>query len=196
MIDLPSVKPTYSDDMKVGLSPTQCQAGSNYGVERRFLHFASQEYLSDPDEQYRLHHYNTLIVKNQYGQIKVTHDEQFKNALDLINNGMLWCQPPGIIVINSPHYFFDSSPTEKDRSAEAFLAHLLCSLAHRTMTIKPARHTHVHFLEIMQLDHSRGYRQNERQLLIWVQLPNTSRPMTIIKQFNSYIHFETTLGFS
>jgi len=166
MIPLPSVKPFYSQEMKEKLpSPSERQAAF-YGVEERFLHYAGKEFTADVEEQYRLHNYTTVTVSGHCNKITVTYEDQLKNALELINNGMLWCQPSGLIIINSPYHLFDGSTKDADRCASAFLAHLVCSLAHRVV-IRQCPNAEVNYLETMPLDHSKVYDLKQRHLLIY-----------------------------
>jgi len=156
MIPLPSVKPVYDQEVLNTMGPSERQAAF-YGVDRRFLRFASSEYISDVDEHYNLHQYSTI----NFSGITITYDEQFTNVKKLLNSGMLWSDPAGVIIINSPSYFFDGG-----QGAEAFLSHLICSLAHRVVTRK-APALDVNFLEVMQLDHTKTYQLKPRHLLVW-----------------------------
>jgi hypothetical protein len=165
MLPLPSVKPTYPIEYLNTLSPSERQAAF-YGVEKRFIRFASTEYISDPQEQYNLHHFNTIHIDSFGTKTTISYDEQFKNALTLLDSGLLWSEPSGLIVINSPNYLFDGTAKEPDRGPDAFLAHLICSLAHRVVNRK-APSIDVNFLEIMQLDHAKGYQLKPNHLLIW-----------------------------
>ena len=166
MIPLPSVKPTYSQELLSTLSPAE-RLAAFYGVEKKFLRFASSEYTSDPEEQYNLHHFNTIHVNSLYEKRIVTYDDQFKNALELLSSGHLWSNPSGLIIINSPNYLFDGSTKEPDRGPDAFLAHLICSLAFRVVNRKAPTTVEVNFLEIMQLEHSKGYLLKPEHLFVW-----------------------------
>lgn len=166
MIPLPSIKPVYPQEILSVFPPAERMA-AHYGVDRRFLRFASPPYSTDSEEQYSLHQYSTLRITDSYGDaVTVTHDEQYESAKNLINSGVLWCEPAGLIIINSPHYFFKSTDKDPDGGAEAFLAHLLCSLAHRVAARKVSG-IEVNFLETMALDHVRGYAFKPKHLLIW-----------------------------
>ena len=140
------------------------------GIERKFLRFAEPECISDPQEQYGIHNFKTITIKNVYGdELCVPHDEQFQNALTLLDSGHLWSIPAGLIVINAPYHFFDGDGT--DRGPEGFLAHLICSLASR-MERRKARPVTVNFLGTMQLNHP--YDLKERHLLVWGPLTEHS----------------------
>lgn len=181
VIPLPSVRPVYEQKMLDTLSPAERQAAF-YGVEKRFLRYASKEYIEDPQEQYNLHHFNTIRIEGYYETITIPHDVQFNHALELLNSGHLWCDPPALIVINAPNYLFDGTAKEMDRGPDAFLAHLVCSLAYRTMNRKAPSDVAVNFLECMQLNHVDGYILKPRHLLVW-------GPVT--DHFNSYDYNKT-----
>lgn len=184
MIPLPNIKPIYPPEVLSKFSPPERMA-AHYGVDQRFLRFASPPYTTDPEEMYSLHQYSTLRVTDVYGDVKtITHAEQYDAAKKLLDSGMLWCAPAGVIIINSPYYFFNSSDKDPDGGAEAFLAHLLCSLAHRVANRK-VRDIEVNYLETMSLDHGRGFHMKPKHLLLWG---------VCTEHFNSYecqktIHF-------
>jgi hypothetical protein len=166
MLPLPSVKPTYPEEILRVLPPAE-RLAAHYGVERKFLRFASPPYVTDSMEQYSLHQYSTIQVTDAYEKsMTVTYEDQYKYIETLLSGGVLWSEPAGLIIINSPRYFFNSSDKDPDGGAEAFLSHLLCSLAFRVATRK-APGVDVNFLETMQLDYSRGYHLKPRHLLLW-----------------------------
>ena len=190
-MDLPIVnKCVYSPEFLATLNPTQRQAATVYGVERRFLHFATPEYTSDVDEQYAIHQFCTLTATGLYTRLVHSHDVQSANALKLLNSGHLWSEPASIIVINASNYLFSGSQEEKekekkkdgDRGMDGFIAHLLCSLAHRVVNRKSPNDLKVSYLETMQLDHSKGYQLSPHHVLIW-------GPIT--DYFNSYDYNKT-----
>ena len=162
MIPLPSVKPQYQQEELDKLSPV-CRLAAYYGVQPKFLYFAEPEYLNDKEEMYSIHKFASFNVVCAGGdRIKLYSEDQFKNALDLINNGDLWSS--STIIINAPNYVFNGA---KDTSGlESFLSHLLCSLAYRVQQRK-APSVEVNFLEIMQIDHTKGYHIKPRHVLIW-----------------------------
>jgi len=166
-IPLPSIKSIYSQEMLDKLAGAEYQAAAVYGVERHFLKFATPAYTTDIEEQYALHNYCTLTINAK----KIHHSEQFKNALALVNSGHLWSNPAGIIIVNSPRFLFAAAPEGKfdtsDCDAEAFIAHLLCSLAYRVVVTRKAPSVTVNFLETMQLAHENQYMINPRHLLVY-----------------------------
>lgn len=166
-IPLPSVKPEYTQEFIESLSPTERFAAA-YGVEKKFLRYATPDYTSDPQEQYSIHGYSTISVAGIYNRVTVRHDEQFNNALKLLDSGQLWSNPAGIIIVNSPYHLFGTGidRDKVDRSPEGFVSHLICSLASRiAKRISPE--VYVNFLEVMQLDHSKQYQTKPRHLLVW-----------------------------
>lgn len=173
MLPLPSVKPNYDKDTstadwKEASTWSQAEATAiRYGVDKKFIHFASTAYTSEPEEHYGIHKFKNAHVSSPgFDPIDITTDEQYKNALKLLDDGTLWSKPPGVIVINSPYYLFNSTAAEPARGPDGFLAHLLCSLAHRTSSRK-APSVDVNFMELMQLDFSKEYKFNPRHLLVW-----------------------------
>jgi hypothetical protein len=166
MIALPNIKPSYPQEILNVLPPAERMA-ANYGVDRRFLRFASPPYVTSDDEQYALHQYTTMRIVDAYGDVtEIGHDVQYEAAKSMLDSGVLWGAPAGVIVINSPYYFFNSSDKDPDGGAEAFLAHLLCSLAHRVAN-RTVSGINVNYLETMSLDHSREYALKPKHLLIW-----------------------------
>jgi len=138
---LPKINiPKYTENELQSL-PEAARFAAQCGVEPRYLKFANPEFTDDPTEQYAIHPFSTLYIHNERAQKIVTYDEQYKNALKLIDSGMLWCKPSGLIIINSPYTFFDAQEwfTTKDldndpspfTGAMGFLSHLICSLSHR-----------------------------------------------------------------
>jgi len=165
-LPLPNVgKVTYSDAYLSTLSPTE-RHSLYWGVEKQFLYLASKEYLEAQDEQYGIHNYKTLHATNAHAKLLVDHETQFKNALELLGSGHLWCDPASIIVLNSQDYLLEGRAKDAVRGVDGFLAHLLCSLAYRAITRKCPR-VEVNYLETMALDHNKGYKMEERQVLIW-----------------------------
>lgn len=160
--------PIYSEDE---LKP-MCEAerhAARCGIETKYLKFATPEFTSEPDEQYRLHNYSKLHVRSSHTEMVVTCDEQFRNALTLLDSGMLWCKPPGLIVINSPYFVFDDPDPFK--GADGFLAHLICSLSHRVQTKKVFKMSgvtsiNVNFFGNTFLDR-KDYQTIAQHLLIW-----------------------------
>lgn len=174
---LPNLKQPYSDSWLNTLPPApsaQRLAASVYGVEPHFLFFASPEHVADPEENYRNHRYSTLYI----GSDVIHHSDQFKNSLTLVDSGILWSNPSGLIIINSPRFLFEDKASE---GAEGFLSHLLCSLAHRVAITRKAPTVTVNFLETMQLDHAGGYRMNDRHLLVWGPISDHSPSYEINK---------------
>lgn len=162
MIPLPSVKPQYAQEDLDKLTPV-CRLAAYYGVQSKFLYFADPEYLDDKEEMYSIHKFASFNVVCEGGdRIKLDPEDQFKNALDLINNGDLWSA--STIIINAPNYVFNGVGDSK--GAEGFLSHLLCSLASRVVKRK-APSVEVNFLEIMQIDHTKGYHIKPKHILIW-----------------------------
>jgi len=176
-------KCTYSPEMLAALNLAQQEAADAYGVARKFLHFATPEFMADPQEQYGLHNYCTITAAGIYTKLVVSYDEQIQNALQLRTSGHLWSEPASIIVVNSPNYLFDGSAKEPDKGAEGFIAHLLCSLAYRAMILKSVPfNIAVNYLGTAQLDYSKEYRLNPRHLLIWGPVSD---------HFNSYDYNKT-----
>jgi len=147
------------------LPPGAERQAANYGVEKVFLKFASPEFTADEQMQYKMHKYSTLTIVNKFNKrVIVHHDTQFTNALSLLDSGHLWCEPPGLIIINSPHYIFDKE-SGRDYGSNGFLAHLLCSLAFRVSKCV-TRDLEVNFLDFAQLDVTQ-YKLKKRHVLIW-----------------------------
>jgi len=166
MTPLPSIKPEYPREILDGFPPAE-RLAAYYGVERKFLRFASPPYSTDQQEQYALHQYASMAVTDSYGDAAtVTHDDQYRKAVEILDSGVLWCDPPGLVIINSPYYFFNSSDSDPDGGAEAFLAHLLCSLALRVHQRKASSDINVNFLEMLQID-PRQYIIKPKHLLLW-----------------------------
>jgi len=162
---LPSVKPHLSQNALDSLSPVE-RLSAFYGVNRQFLHFASEAYLNDPEEQYGVHDFSTLRISGESGYSEVTYENQHKHARELLDSGHLWNEPSGLIILNAPNFLFYEAADKLDTGALAFLNHLLCSLSYRVVNRK-CPPVDVHFLETMQLDMSRDYQFKERHLLIW-----------------------------
>ena len=158
---LPSIQRIYSDNEMAALQHAQ-QTAARFGVEPKFLQFASLASVSDPQEEYIMHNYSTIHIGNK----TVHYDEQLTNALTLLDSGHLWCDPPSIIVINAPEHLFGDTAKEPFRGPIGFLSHLICSLAHRVSTRKAPAVT-VNFMDPAGVDHSKGYTIKPRHLLIW-----------------------------
>ncbi len=173
MTQLPSIATLYTRD--IARSPAENQA-AYFGVEKQFLFFARQDYVNDSREQYDIHDYASLSITNKVGEsLVVEQGEQANKALELLDSGCLWCDKPGLIIINSPHYIFNgNSSVDVSRGALGFLAHILCSLAHRVVSNKVPRDIEVNFLETMSLDYAKSYTINQRHLLVWGPISDNS----------------------
>jgi hypothetical protein len=159
-IDLPSVVIPYPDSKLDAMKIPEMRWSARHGVEEKFLYFASPEY-NNPEIDYRVHEYSNLHV----GEMCIHHSDQPAQAVSMVNDGYLWSDPAGIIIINSPRYMFSS---KHDRGAESFIAHLICSLGRKVITgDRIARGTDVNFLETMQLDHTMRFNFKDRHLLVW-----------------------------
>jgi len=168
MIPLPSHKAKYSDETLSVLTPTERQAAAVYGVGKQFLKFATVDFTSDKHEQYDVHKFHRLSLVQDGNRVKKTTDEQFQDALELLDSGLLWCDPTGIIVVNAPYFIFNGNEKDPYPGPVGFINHLLCSLAHRVIIGKtPTRNIEVNFLETMQLDFTRGYHLKPEHLLIY-----------------------------
>ena len=169
MSDLPNMKPqVYSknEESEFEQKGRALACAARYGVERKFLKFATPEYLECKNERYDLHNFAPLLV----GDEVISPEEQLINALYLLDSGHLWCDPPTIIIINSPRYVFDDD--DADKGVDCFLSHILCSLANRAINpihtdgrlIK--RSPTVNFLG-SAIDIKENYKVNERHLFVW-----------------------------
>jgi len=182
---LPSVKRLYSDNEMAELQHTQ-QTAARFGVEPKFLKFASLESVSDPQEEYTMHNYSTIHIGNK----TVFHDEQFTNALALLDSGHLWCAPPSIIVINAPEHLFGDTAKEPFRGPIGFLSHLICSLAYRVSNLKAPAVT-VNFMDPAGVDHSKGYTIKPRHLLVWGPVTDHFHAFDYNKTIQFLYHFRT-----
>ncbi len=161
MIPFPSIKPVYSEEYLDTLSLAERQAAF-FGVPKYRLHYASESFAKDPTENYNIHNFSTLYVN----QLCISYDKQFNDALEILNNGCLWCFPPSLIIINAPTYFFEDSI---DAGAGAFIDHILCSLAVRISQRRVPKTSDfsVNFLETMVLDYNKNFQMKPRHLLFW-----------------------------
>ena len=167
MQTLPNVgKITYSEDFLSKLSPAERQA-AYYGVEKRFLYFARKETIEAPNEGYDVHCYRTLRAANTFNKLTLPGSEQCQKAIELLGSGLLWSEPAGIIVLNSPDFIFTGKEHDAALGIDGFLAHLVCSLAHRVVVTRKASGVDVNYLETTSLDHNRDYHIKQRHLLIW-----------------------------
>lgn len=167
MQSLPNVgKIAYSEDFLSKLSPAERQAAS-YGAEKRFLYFARKETIEAPNEGYDVHCYRTLRAVNTVNKLTIPGNEQCQKAVEFLDSGILWSDPAGIIVLNSPDYIFTGKEHDAALGVEGFLSHLFCSLAYRAVVTRKASGIEVNYLETTQLDHNREYNMKQRHLLIW-----------------------------
>jgi len=167
MGEKPSLPPLPSNRIPLDVNTFPAGAerqAASYGVEKMFLKFATPEFTSDEKTQYALHNYSTITIASKFKRVTIHHDEQFKNALSLLDSGHLWCEPPGLIIINSPYYLFDGV-SGRDHGPEGFLSHLICSLAFRVAKCVTSNMA-VNFLDVTQLD-VKQYTLKERHVLIW-----------------------------
>lgn len=164
---LPNVGGAYYSEEVLNSFVGAKRLAASYGVEEKFLALATPEYLNDPTEQYGLHTYSTLDVQCAHTRITIPHNVQETNALQLLDSGMLWSLPAGLIVVNSP-YVLDGDSQDPYACADGFIAHLVCSLAHRIATRKgTAKRIEVRYLETMSLELSRGYDLSQKHTLIF-----------------------------
>lgn len=167
MLPLPSNKARYRDEMLNNLTPTERQAAAVYGVGKQFLKFASEEFISDKYEQYEIHKFHSVLVVQDDIKIQRSSLEQLNDVMELLDSGILWCDPAGLIIINSPCFLFEG---DKDPYSGpiGFFNHLLCSLAYRVVQGKtPARNIEVNLLETMQIDLSKDYHLKPEHLLLY-----------------------------
>lgn len=157
MIPLLSIKPYYSQEELNSLWPA-ARLSAHFGVQKKFLYFASPDYTEVDREMYGVHKFSSFNLEGK----RIAPEEQEDNALVLLDSGKLWSS--SVIVINSPHTLFNGK--ENALGIEAFLSHILCSLAYRVQKRK-APSVEVNFLETVQLDHTKGYQMKENHLLIW-----------------------------
>ena len=166
MIPLPSIRLKYAEDelQEMAKNNRTARRALTFGVDKKFLLFTEPDYLSDIHEQYELHNFSPISITCVGGETEeITPKMQVQKALELINDGALWS--PSLIIINSPNYFCHGANASLE-SAEGFLSHLLCSLAHRVV-INKAPGVDVNFLETMQLDHAKDYQIKLRHVCVW-----------------------------
>jgi len=153
---LPNCGAKYSDDILDTFAGARRRAAT-FGVGEKYLALTSDDYLKDPVEQYDIHNYATLDIQGTHTRITVPYAVQRENALHILDNGILWAMPSGIIVVNSP-YVLDGNSKEPFFGADGFIAHLICSLAHRISVRKgTAKQIEVSYLNANSLDFSREY---------------------------------------
>lgn len=169
---IPSIKHPYTDEDMAKLQPAQ-QTAARYGVDPLYLKFASSASASDIQEEYALHNFSTLHI----GSKVVTHDDQFNDALQMLDNGCLWGNPASVIIVNAPKHLFPSKVKYGEKKEKkddpylgpvCFISHLACSLAYRVST-KRIPHSVFSYLDMTGggIDLAKGYDRHPRNLFVW-----------------------------
>lgn len=159
---IPSLKPVNHPQEFIDKLSSAKRMAAMWGVPAKYLHYADDSYTkNEAGESYEIYRYdNAQANVIGYGSFPYLYDKQFADAVAMLDSGVLWSSPPGLIIINTPYFLFDTE------CMTDFLSHVLCSLAFR-ITSRKAPNLAINFLETLDLDLRHHYFNHNPHLLIY-----------------------------